>query len=92
MEREEHALEYLDRPLPASDLAASLADIERLAIFGGHRLSVRTIALEIDLTLAGADVRLVGDGDTETAQRIPAADWVGVEDWASLEEVALGIR
>ena len=46
MEREEHALEYLDRPLPASDLAASLADIERLAIFGGHRLSVRTIARE----------------------------------------------
>ena len=46
MEREEHALEYLDGPLPASDLAASLADIERLAIFGGHRLSVRTIARE----------------------------------------------
>src|SRR5207237_1423173 len=46
MEREEHAREYLDGPLPASDLAASLADIERLAIFGGHRLSVRAIARE----------------------------------------------
>lgn len=46
MKREEHAREYLDGPLPESDLAASLADIERLAIFGGHRLTVRSIARE----------------------------------------------
>jgi SAM-dependent methyltransferase len=46
MRREEHALEYLDRPLPEADLAASLADIERLAIFGGHRLTVKSLARE----------------------------------------------
>ena len=44
MRREERAREYLDGPLPEADLAASLADIERLAIFGGHRLTVRTVA------------------------------------------------
>ncbi len=45
MRREEHALELLDRPLPAAALAASLADIERLnARFGGHHLTVREVA------------------------------------------------
>jgi hypothetical protein len=45
MKREEHALELLDRPLPAADLEASLGDIERLnARFGGHGLSVREVA------------------------------------------------
>ena len=37
MKREDHAREYLDGPLPAPDLAESLADIERLnERFGGH--------------------------------------------------------
>jgi ubiquinone/menaquinone biosynthesis C-methylase UbiE len=45
MQREEHARERLDGPLPAEDLAASLADIERLnERFGGHRLTVRAVA------------------------------------------------
>jgi ubiquinone/menaquinone biosynthesis C-methylase UbiE len=45
MTREEHARERLDGLLPAADLAASLADIERLnARFGGHRLTVREVA------------------------------------------------
>ncbi len=45
MRREEHARERLDGPLPAADLAASLADIERLnARFGGHRLTVDEVA------------------------------------------------
>jgi ubiquinone/menaquinone biosynthesis C-methylase UbiE len=44
MKREEHAREFLDAPLPAADLSASLADIERLAVFGGHRLTVRSVA------------------------------------------------
>ena len=45
MQREEHARERLDGPLPATDLAASLADIERLnERFGGHRLTVRAVA------------------------------------------------
>jgi ubiquinone/menaquinone biosynthesis C-methylase UbiE len=45
MKREEHARERLDGPLPAADLAASLADIERLnERFGGHRLSLDEVA------------------------------------------------
>lgn len=48
MNREEHRLEHLDRPLPVTDLAASLADIERLnARFGGHRLTVREVARQL---------------------------------------------
>ena len=42
--REERALEHLDRPLRPADLAASLADIERLnRRFGGHRLTLREL-------------------------------------------------
>jgi ubiquinone/menaquinone biosynthesis C-methylase UbiE len=49
MRREEHAREYLDGPLPDADLAASLADVERLnGLFGGHRLTVRAVARAID--------------------------------------------
>jgi 2-polyprenyl-3-methyl-5-hydroxy-6-metoxy-1,4-benzoquinol methylase len=45
MAREERRLERLDVPLPAADLAASLADIERLnAWLGGHRLTLTEIA------------------------------------------------
>ena len=45
MKREEHARERLDGPLPAADLAASLADSERLNVrFGGHRLTVDAVA------------------------------------------------
>lgn len=44
MRREEHALEYLDRPLPPADRDASLADIDRLnAWFGGYALTLRAI-------------------------------------------------
>jgi SAM-dependent methyltransferase len=49
MKREEHRLEHLDRPLPVADLAASLADLDRLnARFGGHRLTVREVARRIE--------------------------------------------
>lgn len=45
MKRAEGVLELLDRPLPVADLAASLADIERLnAWFGGHRLTAQEVA------------------------------------------------
>jgi hypothetical protein len=44
MRRAEDALEHLDRPVPAADLAAALADIGRLnAWFGGHALSLREV-------------------------------------------------
>jgi SAM-dependent methyltransferase len=49
MKREEHRLEHLDRPLPVADLAASLADLERLnARFGGHRLTLREVVQRIE--------------------------------------------
>ena len=51
MDREEHAREHLDRPLPASDLAASLADIDRLnQQFGGHRLTLTAVTRWITRT------------------------------------------
>ena len=74
MKREDHALEYLDGPLPESDLAASLADIERLAIFGGHRLTVRAVAHEA--TRLPRDRRLVvldvGGGRGDLARHLVA--------------------
>ena len=49
MKREEHRLEHLDGPLPVADLAASLADLERLnAWFGGHRLTVGQVTKRIE--------------------------------------------
>jgi len=44
MKRAEGVLEMLDSPLPAADLEASLADIERLnVLFGGHWITVREV-------------------------------------------------
>ncbi len=41
MRRADGAVEFLDRPVPAADRDASLADVDRLnAWFGGHRLTV----------------------------------------------------
>jgi 2-polyprenyl-3-methyl-5-hydroxy-6-metoxy-1,4-benzoquinol methylase len=48
MRRAAGVLEHLDTAVPAADLAASLADIERLnAWFGGHRLTVREVARHV---------------------------------------------
>ncbi len=45
LRRVEDGAEILDRPVPAADRAASLADIERLnAWFGGHALTLRHVA------------------------------------------------
>jgi hypothetical protein len=63
MKREEDRLEYLDRPLPVADLAASLDDLERLnARFGGHRLAVREVAQRIDRLPPGRRVIVVDVG------------------------------
>jgi SAM-dependent methyltransferase len=44
MERLAGGVEYLDRPVPATDRAASLADIDRLnAWFGGYALTFRAV-------------------------------------------------
>jgi ubiquinone/menaquinone biosynthesis C-methylase UbiE len=73
MNREEHARERLDGPLPAADLAASLADIERLnERFGGHRLTLE----EVTRRLAGvprdrrAIVLDVGGGRGDLARHL----------------------
>jgi ubiquinone/menaquinone biosynthesis C-methylase UbiE len=48
MRRAEGVFEHLDGALPEADLAASLADLERLnAWFGGHRLTVREVARRV---------------------------------------------
>ena len=45
MKRAENAVEHLDTALPARDVAASLADVERLnARFGGHSLTIAEVA------------------------------------------------
>jgi len=76
MKREEDALELLDRPLPAEDLAASLADIERLNTgFGGHRLTVREV--ERALRRVPRDQRAlvvdIGGGRGDLALRLVAS-------------------
>jgi ubiquinone/menaquinone biosynthesis C-methylase UbiE len=43
MRRAEHALEYLDRPVPRADRDACLADIDRLNGFGGYALTWREL-------------------------------------------------
>jgi SAM-dependent methyltransferase len=44
MRRAAQAVEMLDRPVPARDRAASLADVDRLsAWFGGHALTLRAL-------------------------------------------------
>ncbi len=43
MRRAEHAVEYLDRPLPRADRDASLADIDRLNGLGGYALTWRAL-------------------------------------------------
>ena len=75
MRRAEGVSELLDGPLPATDLAASLADIERLnAWFGGHGLTVREVAGQL-ASLARdrrAIVVDVGGGRGDLALRVVA--------------------
>src|SRR3989440_4407377 len=73
MRRAEGAREYLDGRVPPADLAATLADLDRLnAWFGGHALSlarVRRVAAHVprDRTLRIVDV---GGGDGAFARRV----------------------
>jgi ubiquinone/menaquinone biosynthesis C-methylase UbiE len=73
MRREEQVRECLDGPLPAVDLAASLADIERLnERFGGHALTVREIARRLATVPRGhrAIVVDVGGGRGDLARHL----------------------
>jgi hypothetical protein len=86
MAREERRLEHLDRPLPAADLDASLADVERLnAWFGGHRLTLAEVARRLaplprDRRVVVADV---GGGRGDLALHLVA--------WARREGRALRV-
>jgi hypothetical protein len=85
MKREEHARELMDAPLPAADLSASLADLERLAVFGGHRLTVRSVerrarAVPRDRRLVVVDV---GGGRGDLARHLVA--------WAHRERRAIRV-
>jgi hypothetical protein len=76
MKREEHALEFLDRPLPADVLAASLADLDHLnQRYGGHWLALREVMRRIDaLPATGPPATIVdvGGGRGDFALRLVA--------------------
>src|SRR6266436_1055994 len=67
MRRVANGLEILDRPTPAAERAASLADVERLnARFGGDALTLRWVARALAGLPGGRPVRVldVGAGST----------------------------
>ena len=73
MRRAEAAREYLDGRVPPADLAATLADIDRLnAWFGGHALSLGRVRRVAAFTPRGRTLRLVdvGGGDGDFARRV----------------------
>jgi ubiquinone/menaquinone biosynthesis C-methylase UbiE len=73
MQRAERAVEWLDRPVPAADRAASLADVDRLnAWFGGYRLTFRAVARLAARAGAGRPLLVVdvGGGRGDLAVRL----------------------
>ncbi len=76
MKREEHRLEHLDGPLPVADLAASLADLERLnARFGGHRLTVGQVAKRIEALPRDRRVVVLDVGGGRGDLALHLVDW-----------------
>jgi SAM-dependent methyltransferase len=76
MKREEHRLEHLDGPLPVADLAASLADLERLnAWFGGHRLTVGQVAKRIEALPRDRRVVVLDVGGGRGDLALHLVDW-----------------
>jgi SAM-dependent methyltransferase len=75
MQREEQRVEHLDRPMPVADLAASLADVDRInAWCGGHWLTLREVTRRLE-TLPRARplvVLDVGGGRGDLALRLVA--------------------
>ncbi len=73
MKRAQHAVEFLDRPIPRADREAALGDIDRLnAWFGGYWLTRR----EIDRLAGGAShptIVDVGGGRGDFARRLARA-------------------
>lgn len=70
MRRAEHALEFLDRPVPRADREAALRDIDRLnAWFGGHRLTRRAVE-RLATGAPSVTVIDVGGGRGDFARRL----------------------
>jgi len=73
MRRAVGAREYLDGRVPPSDLAATLADLDRLNTwFGGYALSLARVRRAAAATPRGGTLRLVdvGGGDGAFARRV----------------------
>ena len=76
MVREEHRLEHLDGPLPAADLAASLADVERLnAWFGGHRVTLTEVARSLSAIPRDRRVIVLDVGGGRGDLALHLVDW-----------------
>lgn len=80
MERLAGGVEYLDRPVPATDRDASLADIDRLnAWFGGYRLTFRAVERLLE-DPGGAFSVPSGVSPECAAPELPARERLGGED------------
>ena len=76
MRRVENGLEMLDRPTPAAERAASLADVERLnARFGGDALTLRWVTRALAGLPGGRPVRILDVGAGGGALAVRLVEW-----------------
>src|SRR2546427_11214769 len=76
MRRVETGLEMLDRPTPAAERAASLADVERLnARFGGDALTLRWVTRALAGLPGGRPVRILDVGAGGGALAVRLVEW-----------------
>src|SRR6266403_1489306 len=76
MRRVANGLEILDRPTPAAERAASLADVERLnARFGGDALTLRWVARALAGFPGGRPVRILDVGAGGGALAVRLVEW-----------------
>src|SRR5216683_2283872 len=76
MRRVANGLEMLDRPTPAAERAASLADVERLnARFGGDALTLRWVARALAGLPGGRPVRVLDVGAGGGALAVRLVEW-----------------
>lgn len=76
MRRAENAREHLDGTLPVADLAASLADVERLnARFGGHALTIAEVARQASSVPSGRSLVVLDVGGARGDLAIRLVRW-----------------